>query len=134
MAEIILLDNDQITLKVYPESHMIHHEMHKYTHDETFREAMMVGVDAMKKYRATKWLSDDRSNPVRNPGDQEWTVKIWRPEVLKAGWKYWAIVQPEAVVAKLRMEKSAKDLSELGVTVKIFTDPQEARRWLEQQG
>lgn len=131
--KIVIADNEQITVWYYPDKKIIHHKMHKYTHHENFREALMAGAEAMEKYKACKWLSDDRNNPVLNPEDQEWGIKVWQPKVLKAGWKYWAIVTPERIVAKLRMQKLAEMYSNLGVTVQLFTDLDEAMKWLESQ-
>jgi hypothetical protein len=44
----------------------------KYTHGKDFRDALMSGVEAMKRYGANKWLSDDRKNPVLNSDDRQW--------------------------------------------------------------
>ena len=133
MAAITILDNEQITLWYHPDKKIIHHVMHKYTHGQAFREALMAGAEAMKKYRAHKWLSDDRKNPVLSPEDQKWGIDVWEPQVIEAGWKYWAIVQPEHAVAKLRMMKLADMYAEKGITAQLFTDPEEAMNWLESQ-
>lgn len=133
MAAITILETNQITVWYHSDTRIIHHVMHQYTHGQAFRDALMAGADAMKKYRAYKWLSDDRHNPVLGPEDQKWGIEIWEPEVLKAGWRYWAIVQPERAIAKLRMTKLAERYSEKGVTVQLFTDPEEAMKWLESQ-
>ncbi len=131
MSTITILDTDQITMWYHPEKKIIHHQMHKYTYGPTFRDALLKGVDAMRQYRAQKWLSDDRLNPVLKPEDNEWALTEWAPLVMKAGWKYWAIVQPANLVAKLRMDKNSKVFAEKGVTVQFFSDPDEALRWLE---
>lgn len=131
MSKIKIFDTDHVTVWYHPEKKIVHHEMHKYTHGQAFRDVLMVGLEAMKKYQAQKWLSDDRKNPVLNSEDSEWSKTYWRPQVLEAGWKYWAIVQPEKPAAKFSMDKIAKDMADFGVTVQIFNDPEEAIRWLE---
>ena len=133
MPPITILDTPQITVWYYPESKIVHHQMHQYTHGKDFRDALTAGVEAMKKHGAKKWLSDDRKNPVLTPEDQQWGQEVWAPQVIKAGWKYWAIVLPERVLAKFRMEERAERYSKMGVTVKTFTDPDEAMRWLKSQ-
>jgi hypothetical protein len=35
-------------------------------------------------------------------------IEVWEPQVIAAGWRYWAIVQPEHVIAKWRMAKLAE--------------------------
>jgi len=133
MEAVTLYDHEQVTVWYYPEKKMIHHKMHQYLHGQIFREALMAGAEAMQKYRALKWLSDDRNNPVLNPEDQQWGIDVWQPKVIEAGWKYWAIIQPEQFVAKMRMMKLAEMYASLGVTVQMFSDPDEAMKWLENQ-
>jgi len=130
MPPVVVLDTKQITVRYYPESKIIHHEMHEYTHGKDFRDALMAGVEAMKRYGADKWLSDDRKNPVLNSDDRQWGEDVWAPQVLKAGWKYWAIVQPEKALARVRMEERGEAFAKRGVTVEFFAEPGEALRWL----
>ncbi len=133
MDTITLYDDDQVTVWYRPNGKIIHHQMHKYTYGKSFRDALMAGADAMQKYGANKWLSDDRNNPVVKPEDIEWGNKFWQPKILAAGWKFWAIVQPEQYLAQLRMIKLADQYSKLGVTVHLFTDPEDAMEWLLKQ-
>lgn len=130
---INILANDKVAIWYHPEHGIIHHEMYKYLHGESFREVMLAGAEAMKKYKANKWLSDDRKNPVLAPDDLEWSNTVWTKMVMEAGWKYWAIVQPEALIAKMRMDKLAQKWSDRGLAVQFFTDPDEAMKWLESQ-
>lgn len=96
-GEGVLYDSDQISVWYYPEKKIIHHKMHKFVHGQPFRDALMAGARAMEEYKADKWLSDDTNNPVLSPEDVEWGDKNWQPRVIAAGWKYWAIVQPEHI-------------------------------------
>ena len=133
MPPVTILDTPQITVWYHADKKMIHHKMHQYAHGKDFRDALMAGVDAMKKHGATKWLSDDRANPVMTPEDQKWSVDVWQAQVMNAGWKHWALVEPQGVLAKMRMEQFTERFSKRGVTVKVFTDPDEAMRWLAGQ-
>jgi hypothetical protein len=133
MPPIAVFETPQITVWYHPDAKIIHHEMHQYTHGKDFRDALMAGVEAMKKYGANKWLSDDRKNPVFGPEDQEWARDVWSPAVIKAGWKYWALVEPERALARIRMEERVERYAKLGVTVKVFHDADEALSWLKSQ-
>ena len=133
MPPMTILDTPQITVLYHPESKIIHHEVHDNVHGQDFRDALMAGVEAMKKYGAKKWLSDDRKLTVFSPDDLAWTRSVWRPEVIKLGWKYWAIVQPERTLARMRIEERAEALPKEGVTTKLFSDPDEAMKWLKAQ-
>ena len=133
MSTLTLFEHEQITVWYHLEKRIIHHQMHQYTYGQAFRDALMAGCEAMKKYRANKWLSDDRNNPVLAQEDRKWATDVWQPQVLEAGWKYWAIVQPEYAVSKLRMIKFAEMYSQLGITAELFSDPEDAMQWLESQ-
>ena len=52
-------------------------------------------------------------------------------DVFAAGWKYWAIVMPDKIVGKMNMKRFIEDYSEKGLTIDIFSDPDEALAWLE---
>ena len=63
----------------------------------------------------------------------EWTATVWRPRVIKAGWKYWALVLPEKTIRQLNMRRIIKDYADSGVTVQIFSNADEAMQWLKAQ-
>jgi hypothetical protein len=93
----------------------------------------MAGLEAMKKYRAQKWLSDDRNNPALGSEDTEWNKAHWMPKAVEAGWKYWAIVQPKEFAAKYTLGTAVPDLTGRGIIVRMFNDPEKAMEWLESQ-
>ncbi len=133
MPPTTILETEQITIWYHPEEKVVHHQMHEYTHGQDFRDALMAELEVMKKYGARRLLSDDRGNTVMTPEDREWSLEVWQPKVIAAGWKHWAIVQPEHALAKLRMEKFAETYTKLGINVKIFSDPEAAMKWLVSQ-
>ena len=133
MPPIILYDSPQITVRFYPDTKIVHHEMHGHAHGQDFNDALTAGAEAMKKYKGSKWLSDDRELPVLSPQDRQWGDDVWAPEVLKAGFKYWAIVQPAKALARIRLEERGQVWTKRGVTVEYFSDPDEALRWLKSQ-
>ncbi len=117
----------------HPDKHIVHHQFHKFLHGKAFRDALTAGTEAMKKYGARKWLSDDRGNSAIPKDDLEWADTEWFPRTKAAGWKYWAIVQPENVIGQMNIQRIARQRMEQGVTTKFFSDPQEAMKWLESQ-
>ena len=133
MEKEIVIDNEFITVWYYPETKIIHHQFHKFAHGQTFRDALAAGAESLKKNGAQRWLSDDRKNTVVNDEDLQWTSTVWRPLVTNAGWKYWAIVLPEKAVGKMNMNRIIEDYADTGVTVQLFSDPDDGLKWLKDQ-
>jgi hypothetical protein len=130
-STITVLDNEFVSMWYYPSSGILHHQFHKYLWGDTFREALNKGVDVFRQHHATKWLSDDRKNAALSRADTEWAIGDWFPRVLKAGWKYWAIVLPENVIGQMNMKLFIENYSKQGVTTRVFSDPDDAMKWLE---
>jgi hypothetical protein len=133
MSETTIIDNEYVTLCYYPDKKIVHHKFHKFIHGPAFRDVLNTGVGILKKHGARKWLSDDRNNSALPQEDLKWARTEWFPRTVKAGWKYWALVQPEKIVGQMNMKRVVKDYSEKGVIVQVFLDPEEAMTWLEAQ-
>jgi hypothetical protein len=129
--KISIVENDQISLWVYPGRKMIHHQMKAYCYADKFREALVKGAEAMERYRATKWLSDDRANGALPAEDTAWAEQIWFPRTKAAGWRHWSVVQPEKVIGQINLARFVKKYAELGINARMFGDPDEALKWLE---
>lgn len=130
---ITIVDNEFVTVWYHPDKRIVHHQFHKFMYGETLRDALNAGTEAMQKYNAHKWLSDDRKNSAIPKDDQDWGNTDWFPRTKAAGWKYWAIVQPENVIGQLNIKRIAQNYTEQGVVTRFFSDPDEAMTWLESQ-
>lgn len=133
MEKETVLENEFITVWYHSDTKIIHHQFHKFAHGQALRDALSAGAETLKKNGAKKWLSDDRKNTVVNDEDLQWTSTVWRSMVTKAGWKYWAIVLPEKAVGKMNMNRIIADYANTGVTVQLFSDPDDGLKWLEDQ-
>ncbi len=98
---------------------------------DSFKNVLDRGYEVLKANNATKWLSDDRGNSALRTEDAGWAQKEWFPRVAAAGWKFWAIVLPQNIVGKMNMRQFIAQYAEAGITVQVFTDPDEALKWLE---
>ena len=87
----------------------------------------------MTENNASKWLSDDRALPVLRREDMDWAHNEWFPRMVEAGWKFWAIVQPEKVIGQMNIERVVREYLAAGITAKYFSDPDDAMKWLENQ-
>lgn len=131
MQPTIVLENKTATLVYHPEQRIVHHTFHQFVFGEAFRAILTTGAELMEKHRATKWLSDDRGNSALSEADADWAVKTWQPRVMKAGWKYWAVVLPARVVGQMNMQRWLKLYSDQGITAQVFSEPTAALAWLE---
>jgi hypothetical protein len=133
MSALTIIDNEYASLWYYPETKIIHHQIKKYVFGKQLQELLSRGTEELRKNRAQKWLSDDRNNNALTPADADWANHVWFPATVKAGWKYWALVQPQKITGQLNMRKQTNFTAAGGIVVQVFDDPDEALRWLSAQ-
>ncbi len=131
MSKTTIIDNEYVTLWHHPEDKIVHHHFHKFIHGDTFREVLLKGLEIFREQDACKWLSDDRDNSALPKDDGIWAITEWSPQVMEAGWKYWAIVLPDKVLGQTNMNQFMKHYIEQGLVVTVFEDPDEALVWLK---
>lgn len=134
MKRITIHEHEKVSVWCYPDEGIIHHQIHSYCCGEPWREAMSVGTDALVRYRASKWLSDDRKSGPLSPEDERWAGKVWFRRTRDAGWKHWALVLPHAVVGKMFTKRFIDFYCGMGVNARMFSDIGEATRWIRQPG
>jgi len=103
--------------------------VHGYIHGEELRTVFNAGYEQMKKSRGKKWLTDNQGMRLYEPEDAEWINKDWLPRMLKAGWEYWALVEPDSNVGLLTMEKF-KFYARMGIDLHKFRNVEQALSWL----
>jgi len=130
MAEIIF-DSEYITVVYHPDTKIVHHTIHKTVPFPILTAATDAGTEALARYGASKWLSDDRKNTALSPESYEYALSDWGVRTVKAGWKYWALVVPEELSGRLDMVRMVELCYNLGVRVMVFTDLEKAELWLK---
>jgi hypothetical protein len=131
MQSITIVENKFISVQYLPDKKIIYHVIHQPISGQPLRDALNAGTEALQRYGATKWLSDDRKNGPLPLEDAEWGFAVWQPRTIKLGWKYWALVVPEAIEAAGSMVSVMENLYELGLRMRVFTDVEEALAWLD---
>ena len=131
MSTVTIFDNEHAALWFHPEAGVVHHQFKTYMRDADFRNVLNQGLELLKQHAATKWLSDDRANSALGDEDTKWAQTDWFPRVLAAGWEYWAIVLPDNVIGQMNMKRFIDQYAEAGITVRVFSDPEEALDWLD---
>ena len=130
MSEIEIIKNEFATLVYHPESKIIHHTFHQPIGGDKFREVLNTGTDALEKYGASKWLSDDRGNSALSQEDTDWSMNFWFPRAIKAGWKFWALVVPQDLLARMNLKEFVDSYYDKGLRIMVFNGPEEAMQWL----
>ncbi|MCB1192113.1 MAG: hypothetical protein H7A23_12315 [Leptospiraceae bacterium] len=59
-----------------------------------------------------------------------WINEDWFPRTLKAGWKYWALVEPESAVGAMVM-KQFSFYTERGIELQVFKSIEDGLAWLK---
>ena len=131
MTAITIIDDEKRTLLYHIDSRVVHHTMKCTVSGPDFRDLLTRGAECLEQHKAAKWLSDDRKNGPLGPEDSDWGETIWGPRVLKAGFKFWAIVVPAHAVGTLQMRRFANLYRDRGVAVEVCGDLEGAWSWLK---
>jgi hypothetical protein len=86
----------------------------------------------LQHFGASKWVSDDRLNGPMSQEDREWGNANLNARAKEAGWKYWALVVPKAVVAAGAMIPIIDLLFKQGLRMMVFSEVEDAFKWIEQ--
>lgn len=131
MADVILIDNDFITMKYLPDRRTIFHTVHRPLSSQTLRESLLIGLEALQRYGVSKWLSDDRNNGPMSDEDREWGAENINRRAIEVGWKYWALVVPQEVVAAGSMAPTMEAMHGFGMRMMVFSKVEDALAWLD---
>lgn len=129
--KITLIENEYATLIYRTDAKFVHHTFHKPISGESFRNVLNTGIDALTEHNAIKWVSDDRENLALPPEDTAWSKEDWFPRALAAGWKYWALIVPQNIMARMNMKEFVDSYAEQGLRIRVFSKPEEAIAWIK---
>ena len=130
MQRQTIIETPFASLWYYPAERIVHHQIHKFIYGAAFRELLMKGAEVLKANGATKWVSDDRNNGALSSEDKAWADTSWQPQVIRSGWKTWAIVLPETIVGQMSIRRIIRENELLSLEVQVFTSPEEALAWI----
>ena len=133
MPKEVILDNEYASLWYDSDLHAVRHRLKKTVPVELLRDLLARGCELMEMKGARKWLSDDRENKVVSQEIADWSLGSLRPFMLKSGWKFWAVVPPTSPLNRARMQCFVELYAKLGITTCIFSDLDEAVKWLAEQ-
>lgn len=135
MPNISVFNSEYITVEYLPDKQMIYHVVHKPVAEnlKIFQAALDAGTKALQQYRVAKWLSDDRKNGPLPPEQYEWLESTkWSLRTIQFGWKYWANVVPENLVAAGTLTPLIDELYQHGLRMNVFASMEAAQKWLDE--
>ena len=94
----------------------------------------MCGIEYMQANGLFKWLSDDRNNGPLPENVMMWFFSDWRDRAVAAGWKFWANIVPQDVIAAGSLIPVIHDLAEHGVKMNVYASMERDRDWLYVMG
>ena len=136
MSNIEVFSSEYVTVQYVPDKQMIYHVIHKPVAEaiDVFHAALEAGSEALKEHRATKWLSDDRNNGPLPQEHFDWLEATqWSHRTIQHGWKYWANVVPEELMAAGSLAPVIEEFYKNGLHLLLFTSIDEAQEWLDKQ-
>ncbi len=136
MSEVTVFTSPYITVRCDEDAQYIYHTVHRPItpdQDEVLKEALNKGTEALTEHGLSKWLSDDRKNGPLSQESLAWSAQDWTPRTIQAGWKYWANVVPEDIKAAGSLVPLIEDLAKYGLIMRVFTELESAKAWLEAQ-
>ena len=125
-----LFENDVGIVRFHDDGAIVHHEFKGRAAGVGFQEVLSAGLAEMIRTGAQRWLSDDRKHTVLDEPDERWARTVWFPKAAAAGWKYWAIVNPEKAVGQMQTVRHVKFMELGGVKVATFSTVEAALEWL----
>lgn len=131
MSTDVIYDNQHLNMVYHTDSKIVHHHYNKALNSEFLRAGLDRGNELLQQHGATKWLSDNREVNAHSAEDTKWINENWLPRAIAAGWKYWALVVPYDSIAQMNMAEFVEAFYNMGVTVQVFTEVDEAMAWLK---
>lgn len=108
-------------------------EWRAYFEGEEFRASTSVVIDALRRKRTSRYLSDSRLLGPVSQADQRWTHAYWFPQAVDAGMRTMAIVSPKASVARLSLRQIMSKVNDISIVTGHFDDVDAARNWLRSE-
>lgn len=126
-----ILSNDYFDLLFHETEKVVHHIYKPPMDDNHLKELLTRGTSLMRESGAKKWISDNRRLVnTFSPEYADWTMNVWLPDTIDAGWKYWALVVPEEVAASADHIKFVESFYNSGVWVTVWVNVEDAYKWI----
>ncbi|UII30478.1 hypothetical protein LVD17_19490 [Fulvivirga ulvae] len=127
----LLLEHDKADLRFNEETNSIELIWKKYQDDATYRLMFTKGVEFLKEYGATGWLSDIRKEGIVGPATSAWMQKEILPKAISYGLKRVAIIMDADVFKEFYVKNIERNAAQ-GI-MKYFDSVETAHKWLKSE-
>lgn len=115
-------------------AHCVEVEWRGFAFGKAYREALDALLELHSQKRCAVLLSDMRSAAMIDAEDAKWILEDWLPRAAVAGLCRAAVIVPSSVVGQIQIDQILKKIGftlmpELAMEIKLFIEPDEARRW-----
>ena len=128
---VVVHQSNKATIEWIESGKIVRKTFNGFIYGEEMKNAFNAGLATLEQQQGHKWLSDNRFVKVYKQEDSDWINEVWFPAVLKAGWKYWAVLEPEDYYGQLSMKKFTQTFAKQGLTLEVFTRMEDAIEWLQ---
>ena len=129
----VLIESEKATLGFNKETNAIE-LIWKSIHDETtYKHMFTKGIEYLKEYKATCWLSDIRKEGVVSPTNSKWLQQEVIPEAMKNGLKKIAVVMDADIFKKFYVQNIEKSVeNKQNQMMKYFDSVELANAWFKE--
>jgi len=140
---IDIFENDLVKCELDPDIPVLTHTWLKKPTSEEFRnqlkELQKEYIKQKKEYPGLKWLVDSIKLGELTSDDEQWLKDEWEKLLfVEAGVKVHAVILADDIYADYSMEKfkskAEKKYAEQGVKLGVFMVPENAYKWLREEG
>jgi len=126
----VLLETEKADIRFNPETRAIEVIWKKVHDDATYKLVFTKGVEFLKEYSASAWLSDIRQQGVVGPANAKWLQTEVIPQAIKAGLKRIAVVMDKDVFKQFYV-KNIQHTTENSL-MQNFDSTESANAWLKE--
>ncbi len=130
---MIIKETDNYILAYLEESETMIHTLKTAVTIEVWQDILTTGLEFLKKHNLTKWISDNRKNGRISDEGADWIHNDWLPRAKEAGWRTWAVVEPENFSSRLNQRMHKSPFLAEGINLAFFPNLRNALEWIREQ-
>jgi hypothetical protein len=98
---------------------------------DQIKQGLDAGLDFLIEKKSTRWLADTKGLSVFTKDTQTWINENWFPRIMGSCARSMAVVVPANVLSQMSVESVMKTADGSNITVRNFSDVEDARKWMK---